>query len=43
MMTVSEFAFVLTDVLCVTPVVFNFGETKSLRILFMCICTAVHT
>jgi len=39
---VSEFAFIITDVLYVTPVVFTVGETKRLHILFMCICTAVH-
>jgi len=39
---VSEFVFIPTAVLGVTPVVFTVGERKSLRILFICIGTAVH-
>jgi hypothetical protein len=40
--TVSEFVFILTVVLRVTPVVFTVGERKILRFLCICICTAVH-
>ena len=39
---VSELFFILTPVLRVTPVVFTFGEGKSLHILFISIGTAVH-
>jgi hypothetical protein len=39
---VGEFVFMPTDVLCFTSNVFNVGERKSLRILFICIGTAVH-
>jgi hypothetical protein len=39
---VSEFVFILTVVLSVRPVVFTVGERKSLRILFMCVGTAVY-
>ena len=39
---VSELVVILTVVLCVTPVVFTVGKRKSLRILFICIGTAVH-
>ena len=42
MKMVSEFVFILTVVLCVTPVVFTVGEGKSLRFLFICFSTAVH-
>jgi len=39
---VSEFVFIPTAVLVVTPVVITVGESKSLRILFICIGTTVH-
>ena len=39
---VSEFVFILTVVLCVTPVVFTVGEWMSLHSLFVCIGAAVH-
>jgi len=39
---VSEFVFIPTAVLGVTPVVITVGERKSLRILSICIGTAVH-
>jgi hypothetical protein len=39
---VSEFVFIPTVVLCVNSIVFTVGERKVLRILFICIGTAVH-
>jgi hypothetical protein len=42
MKMVSEFVFILLIALRVTPVVFNVGERKSLRTLFICIGTAVR-
>jgi hypothetical protein len=39
---VSEFVFILTVVLRVTPVVFTVGERKSLGIVFICNGTAVY-
>jgi len=42
MKMVSEIVFILTDVLCVTPVVFTFAEKISLPIIFMCTGAAVR-
>jgi len=42
MKSASEFVFILTVVLRVTPVVFTVCERKSLHILFTYIGTAVH-
>jgi len=42
MKMVSEFVFILTDVLCVTLVVFTFAENIILRILFTCTGAAVR-
>jgi len=39
---VSEFVFILTVVLCVTPVVFTVGERKSLHTQLIGIGTDVH-
>jgi len=39
---VSEFVFIPTAVLGVTPVVITVGERKRFPILFICIGTAVH-
>ena len=39
---VSEFVFILTVVLRVTPVMFTVVERKSLGIVFICIGSAVH-